>query len=100
MNARATVMSLCLLGSALTPLVSSAQIGVDITVAPPAPQVEVVPAPRAGYVWAPGYWNWVGGRHVWVGGHWIGARPGYRWVPDAWVRHGDRWHYARGHWAR
>ena len=39
---------------------------VDIDVAPPAPREEVVPAPRVGFVWAPGYWNWDGHKHVWA----------------------------------
>ena len=29
----------------------------EVDVAPPAPRVEVVPAPRAGYVYEPGYWR-------------------------------------------
>jgi WXXGXW repeat (2 copies) len=75
--------------------------GAVVTVAPPAPQVEVVGiAPAAGYVWFPGYWNWVGGRHVWVGGYWGAGRPGYRWVPHTWVRYGGGWRMAPGHWAR
>src|ERR1700689_5601547 len=53
--------------------------GAVVTVAPPAPQVEVVGvAPTPGYVWFGGYWNWVGGPHVWVGGHWGPGRPGDR----------------------
>ena len=51
-------------------------------------RVEEVPPPRAGYVWAPGFWEWRGGRHVWVGGHWIGERRGYHWVPDRWEQRG------------
>jgi WXXGXW repeat (2 copies) len=75
--------------------------GAVVTVAPPAPQVEVVGvAPTAGYVWFPGYWNWVGGRHVWVGGYWGPGRAGYRWVPHTWVRYGGGWRMAPGHWAR
>jgi hypothetical protein len=42
------------------PVVASAAIYVDI--APPEPRHEVVPAPRAGYVWAPGYYNYRNGR--------------------------------------
>jgi hypothetical protein len=42
-------------GALLAPVIASAQI--DITVAPPEPRAEVVPGPRAGYVWAPGYWG-------------------------------------------
>ena len=73
-----------------------------VTVAPPAPQVEVYGAPPvAGYVWFPGYYDWVGGRHVWVGGHWGAGRPGYHWVAHRWVQ-GPRggWHLEQGHWAR
>lgn len=32
-------------------------VSVGIGVAPPPPRYEVVPPPRAGYVWAPGYWR-------------------------------------------
>ena len=36
--------------------------GAVVTVAPPAPQYEVVGvAPTPGFVWFGGYWNWVGG---------------------------------------
>ena len=82
------------------PSLSSAGVMVDIDVAPPAPRVEVMPAARPGFVWAPGFWAWRGGNHVWVRGHWIRERPGYRWVPDAWVQAGPHWHYAPGHWER
>src|SRR5206468_6316324 len=75
-----------------------------IEVAPPPPQVEVVPAPRPGYVWAPGYWAWEGGRHVWVAGRWIPVHRGYYWVPDRWVEYrgprGPHWHFEPGHWER
>ncbi|HLW25579.1 MAG TPA: YXWGXW repeat-containing protein [Steroidobacteraceae bacterium] len=97
MSIKTVLCSVCLAG-ALIPGLGFAQVGIDVTVAPPAPQVEVVPPPRAGYVWAPGFWEWRDGRHVWVGGHWIVERPGYRWVPDRWERHGERWHHERGHW--
>ena len=35
------------------------------------PLVVVQPAPRAGYIWSPGHWEWNGRRHLWVAGHWI-----------------------------
>ena len=72
----------------------------DIVVAPPAPRVVVVPEPRAGYVWAPGYWRWDGGQHVWIEGRWLPERRGYRWVPDRWDERGGRWYFEEGHWAR
>jgi WXXGXW repeat (2 copies) len=69
---------------------------------PPAPIVEeygVAPAP--GLVWTDGYWNWVGGRHVWVAGHWLQPpHRGYRWEPHQWVRVQGGWQLREGHWAR
>src|ERR1700761_7102107 len=85
-------------GGAALPTIASAGVSVDIDVAPPPVRVETVPPPRVGYVWAPGCWEWRGGRHVWVGGRWIGERRGYHWAPAAWVQAGPRWHYAPGHW--
>lgn len=77
-----------------------AQVSVGITIAPPAPRYERVPSPRRGYVWAPGYWGYRGGRYVWIGGHYIRARPGYRWAPAVWQQRGPGWHYVPGHWVR
>lgn len=67
---------------------------------PPPPRVVVVPGPRAGYVWAPGYWNWEGRRHVWREGHWERQRRGQRYVEPAWTPDGDRYGFRRGHWER
>jgi hypothetical protein len=98
---KALIISLSLAGSALLlPVVASAQVGVDIMVAPPAPRVEVVPGPRAGFVWAPGYWEWRHGAHVWIPGRWMGERVGWHWVPDRWEQRGDHWHHWHGHWER
>ncbi len=53
-------------------------VGINIGVPPPPERVEVIPAARPGYVWAPGYWGWAHRRHVWYSGRWIAARHGYR----------------------
>lgn len=99
--AKSLILSLSLAGSAvLMPVVASAAVDIDIGVAPPAPRVEVIPAPRAGYVWAPGFWEWRGGAHVWVPGRWMGERAGWHWVPDRWEQRGEHWHHWRGHWER
>jgi hypothetical protein len=82
------------------PGIASARTYVDIEVAPPAPREEVIPAPRRGYVWAPGYWNWRGHRHVWVAGHWVHGRHGYHWSASHWEQRGDRWHFYAGRWDR
>jgi hypothetical protein len=74
------------------------QAAVIVGVAPPAARVEVVPAPRVNYVWAPGYWRWNGHRYFWVPGYWVPARHGYRWVPSHWAAYGPRWRYVPGYW--
>lgn len=73
-------------------------VAVGINVAPPAPQYETVPPPRAGYVWAPGYWRWEGHRHVWVSGYWIPARPGFVYHHARWEQAHDGWHFHEGYW--
>ncbi len=80
--------------------VAPAAVNFDVVLAPPAPRVEVVPAPRPGYVWAPGYWGYDNRHYVWHGGTWQHARPGEHWVAHNWEQHGDRWHLNQGHWAR
>jgi len=72
-------------------------VGVSIGVAPPPVVVERVGF-RPGYVWAPGYWRWNGGRHVWVGGVFVPARPGRAYVPAAWVHVGPAWRFHGGYW--
>jgi hypothetical protein len=92
-------VALCLSAAAVvTAPRAHAQIGIDINVAPPEPRVEVLPPPRPGFVWAPGYWDWRGHDHVWVAGRWVGERPGYHWAPDRWEQRGDHWHHVKGHW--
>jgi hypothetical protein len=73
---------------------------VDIDVSPPPVRVVAVPAPRHGYVWAPGYWQWNGRRHVWVDGRWLRERRGYHYVPAHWEERRGRFHFDDGHWER
>lgn len=35
------------------------------------PNVEIYPAPREGYIWAPGHWENHGRRQAWVTGHYV-----------------------------
>jgi hypothetical protein len=72
---------------------------IDVHVAPPPPRHEVVPAARAGYVWAPGYWDWRGHRHVWVNGHWERARTGYVYHEPRWEQVEGNWRLHHGAWA-
>jgi YXWGXW repeat-containing protein len=79
---------------------AAARTNVDLVVnfGPPPVQYEYVPAPRAGFVWVPGYWDWRHGRYHWVAGHWLRHRAGYAYVPARWVDYGGRWHYSRPVW--
>ncbi|MET0291518.1 MAG: hypothetical protein ABW136_04075 [Steroidobacteraceae bacterium] len=79
---------------------ASADVRVGIRIAPPAERVVIAPAPRAGYVWAPGYWRWTGRHHVWIDGRHLKVRRNQVWIADRWDHRGDDWVYVRGHWAR
>lgn len=76
------------------------QWGVSVDIAPPAPMVVVNPPPRPGYLWAPGYWGWSDGRHVWLNGSWLRERPGYAYWQPRWVMRDGYWWLQRGQWAR
>ncbi|MEQ1515536.1 MAG: YXWGXW repeat-containing protein, partial [Usitatibacteraceae bacterium] len=75
-------------------------VGISINVPPPPARYEVVPAPRRGYVWVPGYWDWRGRRHVWVNGVWARERRGYVYRPHTWEQRGNGWYLNRGNWDR
>lgn len=97
-----TAAAIILSTAAFMPTQAAAQVGVSIVIgnAPPPPRYEVVPAPRRGYEWAPGYWNWNNRRHVWVAGHWERARPGQYYQRPEWQRGNDGWRLNRGGWQR
>ena len=61
-------------------------------------QVYVVPAPRSGFVWIPGFWDWRYNRHHWVAGHWVRHRPGYVYEPTRWHHRDGRYYYHRAGW--
>ena len=73
---------------------------VEVHVGPPPVRYEAVPAPRAGYVWAAGYWDYRSHRHVWVNGHWEQARHGYVYHEPRWEQVNGRWRLHHGTWAR
>jgi hypothetical protein len=76
-------------------------IGETVIVAPPLAQVEVMgEPPHRGYIYENGYWNWDGGRHVWIAGHWMAPRRGYYREPHVWVHEGNGWRMREGYWAR
>ncbi|APV48658.1 hypothetical protein BWI17_02525 [Betaproteobacteria bacterium GR16-43] len=90
------VASAMLATAAAKPVLADTDIYLNF--GPPAVRYETVPAPRVGYVWAPGYWDYRGSRHVWVNGHYIRARPGYVYAPPTWRQDNGRWHLQHERW--
>jgi hypothetical protein len=95
-----------LLGAALAAALmgfgaAQAQYTAIVQAAPPAPRHEVVPAPRAGWVWAPGHYQWRGGEYAWVDGQWMRDRSGYEYREARWVQRGDgSWVLVGNNWER
>ncbi len=84
------------------PAAMSAQLGIAITVGPPAlPVYEQPPCPAEGYIWTPGYWayDYNAADYYWVPGTWVEApQPGYLWTPAYWGWGGDRFLFHEGYW--
>ncbi|MFD2271134.1 hypothetical protein ACFS07_08310 [Undibacterium arcticum] len=95
-----TAAAIILSTAAVIPTQAVAQVGVNVIIgnAPPPVRYEVVPAPRRGQEWAPGYWNWNGGRHVWTAGHWERVRVGQYYQRPEWQQDNDGWRLNRGGW--
>ena len=93
--------ALCIaLGFGAAPVTALADTRVVVRVAPPAMQVEEVPAARRGYLWAPGYWRWQNRQHVWSKGHWERERRGQRFEGARWEQRGERYQFAPARWQR
>ena len=85
------------LGAVALPAAARTNVDFFVNIAPPPVYREMGPAPRAGYVWAPGYWDWRYGRYHWVGGSWSPYRHGYYYAPVRW-RYRDDGYYRGGGW--
>ncbi|MFC5475396.1 YXWGXW repeat-containing protein [Paraherbaspirillum soli] len=90
--------------SAIAWIPAQAHANVDVNIIvnsePPPPRYELVPPPRHGYVWAPGYWSWDGRHHVWRQGHWERFRSGQYYQRPGWVRRPNGWQFEHGGWYR
>ncbi|RQP26049.1 YXWGXW repeat-containing protein [Piscinibacter terrae] len=96
-----TLIAACIAAAFTTiPAVSGAATTVWVRQAPPAVRVEEVPAPRQGFAWVPGHWEWRHGRYVWYRGNWVRERVGYAYAAPTWVEHNGRWQMQQGHWSR
>jgi YXWGXW repeat-containing protein len=87
--------------TSLVPGVANAQYSAIVSVAPPAPLQERAPAPREGFVWAPGHYEWRGDQYVWVRGRWLEARSGYEYREPRWVQRANgEWYMVGNNWER
>src|SRR5271163_40355 len=81
---------------------SFAQIGVAITIGPPAiPVYEQPICPGDGYLWTPGYWayDYDISDYYWVPGTWILApEVGFLWTPGYWGWGGAAFIFHEGYW--
>jgi hypothetical protein len=84
------------------PAPSVAQIGIAITIGPPAlPVYEQPPCPAEGYLWTPGYWayDYNVGDYYWVPGTWVLApQVGFLWTAGWWGWGGNAFIFHEGYW--
>ena len=99
---RGSVLTALLL--AVLPVMSMAQVGVEISVNVPPPELPIYdqpPIPGDGYLWTPGYWAWSDDDqdYYWVPGTWVLApQPGFLWTPGYWVFRGGVFFWNIGYW--
>jgi hypothetical protein len=79
---------------------SFAQVGISITIGPPAlPVYEQPPCPSEGYIWTPGYWAYGPYGYYWVPGTWVLApEVGFLWTPGYWGWGGGAFIFHEGYW--
>jgi hypothetical protein len=86
----------------LLPALSSAQVSVSVSIAPPElPVYDQPPIPGDGYIWTPGYWAWGDDiqDYYWVPGTWVEApQPDYLWTPGYWAADGAVFLWHEGYW--
>jgi len=98
-SVRNLLFALVLLGMSAA---AFAQVGVSITIAPPAlPVYEQPICPGDGYLWTPGYWGWGDdfNDYYWVPGTWVTApEVGFLWTPPYWGWGGGGFLFHEGFW--
>ena len=100
MNVRNLILGsmLTITAIAIPTAVQARTVELEVDVAPPAARVEVAPAPRAGFVYTPGYWSYDNRQYTWSEGRFIAEREGHRYVTPAYEQRGQRWVFRAGHW--
>src|SRR5215469_4341450 len=106
MSMRSSVTLICAVGvfallGPCSPQLSSAQVAVAITTAPPPlPIYEQPPLPAPGYIWTPGYWAYGPDGYFWVPGTWVEPPGvGVLWTPGYWGWNNGLFVWTPGFWA-
>ncbi len=104
LSVRGLVLGILMLSVSVLSLstVSSAQIGIGVSVrvGPPALPVYAQPlCPGPGYFWTPGYWAWDDDDgYYWVPGTWVVAPVGMLWTPGYWAFSDGFYGWRAGYW--
>jgi WXXGXW repeat (2 copies) len=90
---------LVLAGALCAGAASAAEVVVRIAPPPPVHVGVIGVAPGPGYIWTPGYHEWVGSRYMWHEGVWaLPPRPHAHWVEHRWEHRNGGYVFVRGHW--
>ncbi|HXU74371.1 MAG TPA: YXWGXW repeat-containing protein [Polyangia bacterium] len=80
---------------------TSQQLVIEVPNAPPDPKPEEkMPCPGPGHIWVAGYWDYIGGQHVWRDGRWVQGKPDYEYVRARYEFDGKAWQFHVPHWHR
>ena len=78
---------------------TSQQLVVDVPGPPPEAKVEQkTPCPAPGNIWVAGYWDYLGGHHVWRDGRWVPGLAGYEYIRARYEWDGKVWQLHVPHW--
>jgi hypothetical protein len=78
----------------------AAPVEIEIRTAPPPDRVEVVPAPRPGFVYEKGHYLYDGEKYVWQEGKFYQEQQGQKYVPYVFEKRGDTYIYRPGYWEK
>ncbi|HZF08443.1 MAG TPA: hypothetical protein VFE33_06590 [Thermoanaerobaculia bacterium] len=99
-SALALMALLALTASACVGYGYGPDVGVRVGFGPPGFRTEVaVGSPGPGYIWVPGYYDWLGADYGWVEGRWILPPHAHAvWVAPRYEHRRGGWFYRHGHW--
>ena len=74
-------------------------VSVNVSVQPAPPEIRVeAHEGRAGFIWMPGHWQWVGGKYEWMTGRWERERANKHFIEGKWELRGNAWIWTEGNW--